>query len=377
MSPTLFSPVGVQIKLQSDLQVPITQLVSDLNCGLLKPAPHQRPFKWSVTQVKNYISTILQTIRLHGKGGILPTGSIVTYQIPDGLDTSVYINDGFQRISAVRCALLEPAKYFPSPFSKYHKDDLWTYLSNYLVLVQHRHYSSHDQALFWFQRLNSGTPLTSAEFYHGFLLERSDSPNTWGPILEELHVWLGELFRGKTVNPLMKLPSVVSVQKRHDYQLLYRYLSRNKNIFLPFAQISAKLPDVAAAEKGYTVEQQLRTQLDQLGMRDALTSIASFKRVIDKTFSEILSVWELHHGGKDIPASVARFLLEYKLWANNNNLSPTEVTDFYQKLLGYQFHGGMLFSPNSDERLKFTFSSDSFKRLYKLYGIIGFTLNAV
>lgn len=133
------------------------ELAEQLRSGKLKTPPHQR---WDDAWPKlKAIEWIQRLIDVSDRKQPPPLGTICVYMLPD-TGTVQFLNDGLQRLTACKDALIHPEKYkFRS------EDDAAKTLSRCYVPVQNREYNTHHQAAIDFEAVNKGTGLHKAEKY--------------------------------------------------------------------------------------------------------------------------------------------------------------------------------------------------------------------
>lgn len=314
MSDILRNPRLAITKPESDLQRSLWSLIQDLKDGSLAKAPHQREFKWDKQKVLAWNKRIIEAVT-QGHGS-RPTGVFVTYNVPG--DTTVYLNDGFQRLSASSLLLLDP-KYY-----RLTTDTATAILKAYDMPVQHRVFKSHFDAMLDFQFINYGTPLTGYEFCSGFLKDMPGSDTNWVNFINDLHQFLAEKLGGFK-GPIAK--GVTGDAKaqfglRQDYGLFYRYLTRNKFATGGYAKIGNKTPSVADVTGEKTIEQRLRIALEESGIEHVLNEFNAFKKFIFHEVENIMAILiqTRPEYEKDFNRSILRFLLFVAIYRRNNNI---------------------------------------------------------
>lgn len=312
-------------KAQNDTQISLWDLVERWKTGRLVPAPHQRTFTWTQEKVNEWAKTIIEASS--GDYAERPTGFMVTYQVP--FEDTTFLNDGLQRLTATLRFLEDCRKYKLTP------EQAAQLLINFDMPVQHRHYRSHERAMIQFQRINFGTSLTNAEFCAGFLGQLEESDTNWQPTLQDMQAWMYDTLRDFPLPQRLMKMETWSLFKRHDYVLFYLYLSRSKKLGGDFSPLGIQGVRLIDAEKGRTIEQVLRRQLEIYGISRVLDEFDSYKSVINDELTIIKDVWDTfpHQPHHKLTTSLVRYLLTIALWRKNNKVPAEAWKAFLSKLL--------------------------------------------
>jgi hypothetical protein len=302
-------------KFEVDALQSLYSLIQDYKDGTIKKAPHQREFKWTKQKVIAWNKDIIGAVTTHYNSR--PTGCFVTYQVPD--DSNIYLNDGFQRLTASSFILQDPKFYGVPP------EQAAAVLKAYNMTVQHRIFDNHFEALLAFQKINYGTPLTGYEFCAGFLMDVPNSTTNWHDTLEELHNFLAKQlapFKGPNMTHLDKADNKTQYALRQNYALFTRFLTRNKTLSGGYAQITTAQPPNNHVEERRTVEQVLRLTMDSLEVDRVLNELAVFKKLISNELETITGILQTVNPemGKDLTRVTIRFLLHVALWRRNNSI---------------------------------------------------------
>lgn len=302
-------------KPENDLQKSLWSLIQDLKDGSLAKAPHQREFKWDKQKVLAWNRRIITAVT-EGHGS-RPTGVFVTYNVPG--DNTVYLNDGFQRLSASELLLLDPKYYGLTT------ETATAILKAYDMPVQHRVFESHFDAMLDFQFINFGTPLTGYEFCSGYLKDMPNSDTNWIDFTNDLHKYMAEKlggFKGPHWSAGTTVDTKAQFGLRQDYGLFIRYLTRNKSLYGGYATIGTKQPSISEVEGERTVEQRLRYALDEAGIEHVLNEFDSFRKFIFHEIENIMGILVTIRPEyeKDFSRSLMRFLLYVALYRRNNQI---------------------------------------------------------
>jgi hypothetical protein len=322
-------------------EISIADLVRSLAEGEIEKAPHQRKFVWNKRKIEEWVTSIIDGVEVHGRATAI--SPLMTYQIPG--NKTEFLNDGFQRLTAATEFLEYPQKFRKN----LSKEDAARIARKFYCLVQIRNYTSHEKALIDFQLLNYGTPMTNLDFCKGFLLPMEASPVNWLPSLEDLNLFMEQLLA--QVNPNERMVKIGSNRwaywYRHDYVLLYRYLTRSTNLKLSYREDESITPAIVplrTAREGRVLEQRLRSELDRLGMAEALTRIQAFQNFIRTEAKTIKNVWITQKGTRHpaLGKTVWRWLFGVAIWRSGNQLPLDLWIDFLNKLFAQTIHASEL-----------------------------------
>jgi hypothetical protein len=361
-------------KFESDSLQSLYSLIQEYKEGILVKAPHQREFKWTKPKVVAWNKGIIDAVALHY--GARPTGVFVTYNVPG--DSTTYLNDGFQRLTASSLILMDP-KYYGVP-----PEQAVQLLKSYNMPVQHRQFASHFEALLNFQQINFGTPLTGYEFCAGFLMDVPNSDTNWHDHIQDLHAFMGEKlsgFRGPKTNSPDSSDNRVQYGLRQNYALFCRFLTRNKTLHGGFATISTTQPSPFIVDGSKTVEQQLRLIMDSIGVDQVMDEFEVFKKFITNEIEQILGIMRSVRPELEglLSRSVVRFLLTVAIYRRNNALPDDAWKLFIIKVframssVGHLdiYEGGVL------STRRFTLSESKITSLSLIGEIIGFDITQV
>jgi len=292
---------------------------------IIKKPPHQRDLVWSQIQKGLWVERL--------RSNVPPVGSIVTYQLTEGSNRDVYLNDGFQRISTTLEYLYQPDVYGDIP------EIAAAVVRKCAMPIQHRHYRTVTEALKDFQGLNLGTHLLPFDYCRGFL---TYIPNydQLEPILDKLHSIIPQS-QGRV---LMKSGRTNSQERtknflRHDYALFYRFIS--KRIDRPSYRVATG--SVAAMLKqGNIIEMALADILTTMPLAEVEETLQMFEAHVKRETSTIENIWfaELGHSLSDtgINLTLFRWILECSIVRRHNQIGMRIWEEFVRGVL-YESHG--------------------------------------
>ena len=322
----------VASRTQNDYTTSIWDIAERFTRGKIRPAPHQRNFVWSSEKIRAWVKTMLDTVQT--QNAALPTGFLLLYQVPG--DDTVWLNDGYQRLSATTEFITRPERF------KLTAEQAKDVAQNFYCSIQHRQYRSHEEAMTAFQFVNFGTPLTSAEFCKGLLMQKENSNVNWLPTMEDLHKVMSKSIL--KVTPMKARSSdQAAYWLRHDYSLFYRYLSREKKLRELSEPVSQRAVSLTAMQHGRLIEQKLRIEMEKHGIERVILELEAFRQIIENECSLISSVW-IRHKGQRLPMSqtVLRWLLNVAIWRRNSGVEQEIWLDFLNALLIQQFDGSRI-----------------------------------
>lgn len=321
-------------------------------------APHQREFVWNEKKVKAWIREIKQNSR--------PEGCIVTYQIADGKESPIFINDGSQRIRAT-LRYLENSHDYGDPV-----DVAMDTLDAISVSVQHRHYKDHIVAVEKFQLLNMGTHLTALEFYAGILIYMPSYHDVWGPFLNRFNNKLNSV-QAKVCRTTSENERGKHHKWRRDmYGLLIRLLGEVRS--------NTRIEVAESKIYGGQTEMQLRKILEGIPCSDLPQIEKRLNTFLDNEVSLIEKIWRADVGAdisKPLNTTLFRWLLSLAAYRKNNQI-PIHAWEEFLKLL-FQFSNGTsdVISPErgpDGSILKTNVRLNDLNRLRKVQDVIGYDL---
>ena len=298
-------------------EVPLLTLVDQLTDGRLQIPPHQRTARqWDSRKKSSFIRRI--------QDGRQCIGCILTYQI--GGRGIVYLNDGLQRLSTAREYLDNPLQYGDSIEKARDR------LNCYSMVIQHRHYRNHDEALLDFQEINQGSHLTAFQFARGVLTYMKDYELYWKPFFEDLHLVLTRQpvllakQRGGTTQESR------DAYKRNDYALFYRFATGEKSLIRYWS--GRKKLSASDVEDKSVLEWKLRIWCESTGIDIARKLLKRFEVMVTEETQLIMTLWKKEeHQGKGIATLLYRGLLDIGIWRRNNDLPYDKWEDFVKKVL--------------------------------------------
>jgi hypothetical protein len=301
------------------------EVLADYRDGHLQIPPHQRdPGAWEHDKRQEYIARLLQSAQ-----GCHPPGSFATYQIVngDGQPSPIYLNDGFQRLTALAELQENPARY-----SMAH--DGVDALVRQNVSVQHRHYQSHEDAMRDFQLINNGTRLTPYELCRGILKYIPGYSSYWAVFLENAEQAMRDSearLRAQTKRTKQEREHEHK-RRRHTLALLHRFLTKEQR-YMPYLDVPAK--DVQNfINKGEVVEMRLRDVLVQMSREDADGAIKLFRKFLQDETSVLENrIQDILGRGTGLSPVTHRWLLDLAVWRRNTSTPRDEYCRFVDKLL--------------------------------------------
>jgi len=348
-----FSPQDI-----SDSQQSMYELIEQYRRKLLLKPEHQRDFIWTKDKIANWINRI----KYQNK----PLGTIATYELIDGKISPIFLNDGFQRLTATMELLDHPEKY------GFTTDTVVTFLMRLKITVQHRHYKNHDEALMDFQLVNMGTHLTPYEHCWGILTYMNNS-RYWLPLIENAINAVEQ--EGKTIARGSSSRDTSHKLIRSSLALLHRFINKPPN-FLSYKISNGSIP-YQDIQKKQIIEWYLRNDLDTIDLTEGKQMIDNFIDTIKRESGLIRTIWieELHNPiGRPISAGLYRFLLDLAIY---RRYSPgITVQDYYDfaKLLMYRSNGMGGLSVRDEEGrdlYRLTFKLSDLAHMSKVCEMIG------
>lgn len=324
---------------------------------LLKP-PHQRDRVWDKDKNRAWVQRI--------QGGRQPIGAIVTYQVVNhGTISPVFINDGYQRISATVEYLDTPEAFGSTP------TQAEMYVRSCEMPVQHRHYTSHDDALVDFQQINMGTQLTPYEFHKGTL---SYMPrwSQYEASIDRLHTII-PMREGRIVDDggRKREREVLHKHLRNDYGLLLRFLDVElKTIDYPVGSDDLKPKNAPSA-----VESKMRRVLESRTPEQIAAAVEKLERLVDRETALLEDLWYGRLGkGKDegVAIGLYRYIMDAAIAKRHRNVPQGVWESFVLKFLMCSFGRS---SVNGPEGEHINLSYGKFSHLYAICRLINSDLD--
>ncbi len=336
----------------------ILEMAMKLSEGRLLLPLHQRTADaWNPSRKRNWVNRI--------RMGRPSVGVLITYQLYDS-DGASYLNDGLQRTSAVIEYLHDPAIY---------GDDLErakSYCDQYEITVQHRHYSSHDEALVDFQEINLGTKLTPYEFCHGVLTYMPSYDALWRSWFDDLHSTISNQSARILVRSRGDNREGRQIAKRNDLALFYRFAIDDKTrrrYWSPKRRV-----DVVEVREKQVIEWLLRQHLESIGISKAREKLQTFCGLIERETALLETLWYAsNQQGTGISNSLFRFLLDVAIWRRNSGIPYKYFEEFSRLLIERSGGSGKLQHPDNPRR-HFTCSMDGLNSLRTACDMLGYHL---
>lgn len=344
---------------ENDTVSNLWDLVDLYDRRLIIPPLHQRDAKaWDKNKRHEWIRRIANI-------NLKPVGVIVTYQLSDGKQSPVYLNDGLQRIATT-------SEY--KNFSEEIYGDTTAHAEEVIRCVnmprQHRHYKSHDEALLDFQRLNFGTPLTPFEYFAGILRYLDGYESEWRPLLEDVHKKVND----NAARVIAKLRG--GKQQKHnyyrsDYGLFYRFISGDTSVSAYKTASQRVKPD--DIYKGECIEAKLKTSMLEIGLEGVRKKVKVFGGLVERETAMIETFWAKtakgRYKGAGIMINLYRHLIDVAIWRRNLQV-PTHVWHEYtRKLLDVSQGAASVINPE-DNRERSPIALNDLQKLSKICRII-------
>jgi hypothetical protein len=307
-----------------DEMVSLFELVADFKDGEIRKPSHQRDKVWDQDKKDDWIE------RIKSKKLGAPIGVIVTYQLDNGKPSPVWLNDGYQRISATLEYLADPARYYDS------KNVAIKIIKATRIPKQHRHYKNHDDALKDFQNINKGTSLTPYEYYHGILAYMSNHDEIWGDFITSIHKSIQKYEQSfvKTRGGRRTTRETQHVYFRDNYALFYRLATDEKRL----SNYTVGERKIKRQDQNSIIEYKLRSFLEKTNPDNAQKILNKLNILIKNETSLIRDVW-VNKLKEDINTSpnnsLYRWLLHCAVWKKNNSIPNHIWEDFLEKTLYY------------------------------------------
>jgi hypothetical protein len=280
------------------------------------PGHQRKPDAWDFPKQRRYVERQKEAIT-----GSHPPGVFLTYQLRP--HSSVFLNDGLQRVTA-----LELLRTRPDIFGMDSQDAHQLLMCT--TSVQHRHYDSHEDAMEDFQLINYGTHLTPYELCSGYLTYMDNFKTTWQKVItgieDAVQVSWHRLGNGKEVNRVTQ-----HKMKRQILSMLLRFL---EDVKPPKQYQDVGRKEIDLAQTKQSVEWQLKSAFERLGLEESEKRAKQLERVIKDATAMIESIRtdELSLGSAIVPV-LHRWLLDFFVWARNNNVPVAQRGQFVRILL--------------------------------------------
>lgn len=305
---------------ETDMVTSLFEIVSQYKRGLILKPLHQRSRVWSDEKDHDWVNRLRSDRKI--------VGCLLTYQLIDGRPSPVFLNDGLQRTLAT-LRYLEESHLFGDDH-----DTAEAYCRKCMMPVQHRHYESHDDALIDFQLVNLGTHLTPYEFNNGILAYMGGDGPFWQGFFQQLHDLLSNTSSRITASRYTVTRPTQHKYYRHDYGLLYRLLSDDKDV--SSYNVSAASVDIGETRNRKCIEWLLRLKLEELGPNKTQAEFKKFEQLIERETALIEELWYKQLGkeiGTGISDTLYRWLLDCAIWKRNNRIPHAKWEQFARKLL--------------------------------------------
>lgn len=325
---------------------------------------HQRTFVWDDAKVQAWIDRLaLATQQRHRK----PVGVIVTYQIDNGQESPIYVNDGSQRLEATQRVRDDPERFGYDP------QTVASIIDSLNILVQHRWYQSQDEAVEDFQLLNMGTSLTPREMCQGILVN-ADQYVTWKPLFENVHEVMasvgGGLVQGhpEDRHSLQKRRQMHKYE-RHNFSLIVRWLS--KESLVDYRGVASAELRKAQLDRKESIEHILRAACERYTSTDLRREVGMLVAHIHRQTATIRDIWKsiAHDDGRCLSPTLFRWLIDVSIWVRQSDTSQATWEDFITKLLAKTYGTSIVQDPN-DIRNRNTLALGSVAKLKGVCAII-------
>lgn len=289
-------------------------IVCDLQNSVIRVPTFQREFVWKIDKRLAFVGRLAD--------GRKPIGVISTYEIEGDEQHTVYLNDGYQRLSTCIDLLDNPTKYgLPS------LPDAVDLLRSYTFSVQHRRYADHDEALQDYKDINQGTVLTAFEFFKGDITNIPNYEFTWKPRIDRLHAIINAAIQRSGANASGQRKDAHKYL-RHDYALFVRLASEEKDTK------DYKLSEAPGWAKQKSIEQRFRSFLDTMSPDQFDAKLKLLASVVDSATADVMDAWRrCGENGLSVQVGLLRWLFDIAIWKRNNGIPVDVWQDFLSKLL--------------------------------------------
>lgn len=355
----------IELEKEEDIVNNLWDIIDRYDRKIIHPPLHQRDAgAWDDNKKREWIKRISDK-------STRPVGVIVTYQLNNGEDSPVFINDGLQRISAT-----SEYKNFPELYgdTKEHAEKV---IRSTNMPRQHRWYKEHTDALLDFQRLNFGTPLTPYEYFAGIIRYMKGYEDIWKPLLDRVH----NVVAIESARVMGKKKSSGKKQlhnyKRSDYGLLYRFVSGD-TVRSPYGTATGKikLDDIYKLQ---SIESKLRNILESIGIFEARRQVSMFEDMVKRETSLLERIWLKTETGKKTTMGMMpntyRHLIDVAIWKRNLKISNHIWEDYVEKLL-INTQGAASLINKDDSRSRVPLSLNDLNRLSRICKWIGSELHS-
>lgn len=334
-------------------------IVDSFRRGYYQKPPHQRERVWDSDKVSDWVERVTNR-RLQ------PVGEIVTYQIDNGLPSPIFINDGFQRISATMEFLDNPSKFRRTA------NEAEQLTRSYKMAREHRIYSDHDEALVDFQHLNLGTALTPLEFCRG-VLTYMPRYSEWQELFTTLHdiVPLNE----RRISSRRYKASREDAHKmmRSDFAMLHRFLQESP---LPVDyKVTAAHVKPREVSNRSVIEWQLRDILDGKSVDEVKSSITKLQSLVDRETALMEEIWFGRMSkprGQGISPTLYRWIIDCAIWRRNAKVPNDVWEDFITRVL--ESTSGKSQIVNVHDNSRYTLNLARISTLKAVCNIVGSTI---
>lgn len=345
-----------------DVSVKLYSLIDEFKSKVLLLPDHQREFVWNDDKVKAWIDRLALATQERPRK---PVGVIVTYQINDGKPSPKFINDGSQRIRASEQVLDNPGAY------GYDAETVRAILNGIIIPVQHRWYTSQDEALQDFQLLNMGTSLTVREMCKGILSNHPQYRTVWQALFEKvrdaMHTTAGGLVSGRRELNREQRHKL----ERHDFVLIVRWLSGESG-FVDRRSVAAQKLNTGQLAANQVIESELRRLCESRNPTELRREIDLLVQHIYRESAIIRDVWESirPQAGSALSPTNFRWLIEVSIWKRMSGVSVEEWEKFLRLELTHTKGAAVIQNPN-DIRDRVTLGLGALGALHRVCKIIG------
>lgn len=286
----------------------VKQFKGELGSGvLIKKPDHQRRYVWSKDKERGWHEDIL-------KGYLAPNMIILYFTFANA--STLYINDGLQRLTAAMILYDNPEKYGVS------KDEICKLMSTCLVAIWTQHYESSVQIVEDFAKGQLQTQCTAYEQCYGLIVCMSDYHLVYKEELDRLRSAVES-------NVVLLSNNAISDERkfrhkcyRNDFGLFLRLvlnIKETKNFMTNKSVVSYK--DI---KRSSYVEATLKDYLQSAGQAKIRQDITNFKKFIKEVAGLIKSEWHKTRRDDDKPGiseTLIRNLFDVAIWCQANNIS--------------------------------------------------------
>jgi hypothetical protein len=294
----------------------LAELVKAYQSGGWQLPNFQRDFVWPHYKIRTWAETIVDQRRIR-------LGVIVSYQLVTDQRNQypVYIADGRQRLEATVRFMDNPRRYgFDLT-----REQARAYCNSYYVVVQHNHFTSHDEGLWAFQALNLGTTVVPAEFYKGELTRLPNGAYLWDVVPIIVDKVSHHLCTKVTTHKHR------SVLHRDSLALFYQYASGTDA--MEFWNVATSM--VRPGQDHKVIEPLLARFVENRSRDELEHLVKAFQRFLEGStalIEQLLRETE-HPNGTAMSPTVYRWLVHTSIWRKNINASETLQEELFRKIL--------------------------------------------